>query len=220
MALAMDTETAGLDPGDAVYVIALHDPRCSSHCAVFDIDRHPGKHVPLAVDAMAKWAGEVCSFNGTKFDFHMLAAATDDVFVKRQCATLALEHTDIMLQFAAAKGYYASLESFARATLGHGKIGTGAAVVDDWALGKYDEIREYCADDAKLTSELHEYGSAYGRLKRVTKSGKTQIWALSRAKWLPAWLAIDSTSQVDVSWMDNPPDIAAAADWAVDTLAK
>ncbi|MEK9527509.1 MAG: ribonuclease H-like domain-containing protein [Gammaproteobacteria bacterium] len=216
----MDTETAGLVPGDAVYVVALHDPRCQASCAVYDAQKHKDRHILYAVDAMSKWKGQICSFNGTKFDFQMLAAATADTATKQRCARLALSHVDIMLQFAADKGYYASLESFAVPTVGRGKIGSGASVVDDWAAGKYDEIRAYCADDAKLTSDLYAYGANFGRLKRTTKAGKTSTWTLPENGWLAAHKALDTTGVADVSWMQNPPDVAAAADWAVALLAS
>jgi len=220
MVVGFDTETDGLESGDAVHVVALHDSRTNApRCFTAHDDGKTDDHIIRSIDALVAQAA-VCSWNGTQFDFRMMAAVAGSAEDKRRCATLALTHTDMMLQFAADKGYYGSLQSFAVPTLGRGKIGQGGDVKADWAAGKRQEVADYCADDAKLTADLYEYGAAHGRLRRAAKtSNKISVWALGEDLWLPAHRALRAAGTADTSWMDNPPDVGAAADWAVRLLA-
>lgn len=221
MVVGFDTETDGLESGDAVHVVALHDSRTNTaECFVARDDRVTDDHIIRATDAIEAQR-TVCSWNGTQFDFRMMAAVAAAHADKRRCASLALTHHDMMLQFASDKGYYGSLESFAVPTLGRGKIGNGADVKDDWARGKRQAVADYCADDAKLTADLYEYGAAHGRLRRAAKtSNKVSVWALGVDIWIPAYKALDNAGNADTSWMDTPPNVVAAGDWATRLLGN
>lgn len=213
MSVGMDCETEGLDEGPLPYVIALYDTR-SNTPSTFLSDGKTDSHILQALLAMQN-VPVLCTFNGTQFDFRMCAAACTHLSDQKALARLALEHVDIMLQFACQNGYFSSLDSFAGPTLGHKKIGSGATVKDDWAAGKHQEVAEYCADDARLTALLYDHGSARGRLLRTPKSKPDVVrtWALGAKLWQPAVECLKKPKRA--TFMDDPPDVGGMADWVL-----
>lgn len=216
MHVGMDCETEGLREGPAPYVVALFDTR-SGEPATF-LDKGDDSHLIRSLDAMEMNKDRLCTFNGTQFDFRMIAAACTNRADQRRCAVLALEHVDIMLQYACDKGYFGSLNSFACCTLDAKKIGSGADVREDWAAGKHQEVADYCADDARLTAELMDFGSRNGYLLREPKSrpGTTTRWGLGRSLWQPAAVCLRNPARA--TFMDDPPNVAAMADWTLQYL--
>lgn len=211
--VGMDAETAGLEPGSEIYVVALYDTR-NKAVTTFVSDGKTDCHIVEAAAFMTQCQDPVCTFNGTSFDFKMLAAATTNPAAKTQLAHLALTHTDIMLQFACSNGYFSSLASFTVPTLNKGKIGSGGSVEEQWAGNKKQEVIDYCADDAKLTAELYMYGANYGRLERVSKAGKTSQWVLPpQPIWKAAAKCFDHITVPD--FLDKPPPIQSMADWTL-----
>ena len=211
--VGMDTETAGLEPGSEIYVIALFCTRDSS-VHTFVTNGEDDSHIIEATQFMDASKDCICTFNGTSFDFKMMAAATSDARTKKILAKLALTHIDIMLQFACDNGYFSSLASFTQPTLNKGKIGSGGSVEEQWASQKRQEVIDYCADDAKLTADLYLHGANYGRIMRVSKAGKQSTWVLPLQ---PVWKAAASCMQniTIATFMDNPPPIHAMADWTL-----
>ena len=213
MVVGMDCETEGLDEGPLPYVVALWDTRANA-AAKFMSDGKTDKHILEATLAMEN-SPELTTFNGTQFDFRMLAAACSHSSDQKRLATMALEHVDIMLQFACANGYFSSLDSFAGPTLGHKKIGSGATVKDDWAAGKHDEVADYCADDARLTALLYDHGKTKGYLLRTPKSKPDVVrrWPLAASLWQPAVKNLKRPKTA--TFMDDPPNVAGMADWVL-----
>ena len=39
---------------------------------------------------------------------------------------------------------------------------------EQWALGNYNQVAEYCLKDAQLTYELYKYGTEYGVVKSLS----------------------------------------------------
>ena len=39
---------------------------------------------------------------------------------------------------------------------------------EQWALGKYNEVAEYCLKDTQLTYELYKYGVEHGIVKSLS----------------------------------------------------
>lgn len=216
MVVGMDCETEGLKPGPVPYVVALWDTRCGK-AATF-LDNGTDESSVLEATLAMKNARELCTFNGTQFDFKMMAASCTHLSDKRDLARLALEHTDIMLQFACSTGYYGSLDSFAGATLGAKKIGCGADVNEDWKAGKRQEVADYCADDARLTGLLYDHGRGKGYLLRTPKSkpDKVSRWALGADLWQPAHVCLRNPKRA--TFMEDPPDVGGMGDWALEYL--
>ena len=211
---SFDCETAGLKPGDKVHVVSLYDVRACTIAASFHGDSDT--HILQAMDALEKMP-YVVSFNGASFDFKMMSARLEHLHDKRRCARLALDHYDIMLDFACSNGYFSSLASFAQATLQKGKVSTGTEAITMWASGKKKEVVEYCEDDARLTGNIYLHGIRYGRLHRRTASGKKQTWALPQELFRKVKHAVKDykNEPPDVSWMTDPPNIPAALSWAM-----
>ena len=213
----MDCETESLESGPPPYVCALYDTRHQrpSHFILDPAD--PQAHILRATQAMQN-APNLVSFNGTQFDFRMLAAAVDHPSDKARLARLALSHCDIMLQFACENGYFSSLNSFAVPTLDHPKIGCGADVHEQWQAGKHQEVADYCADDARITAELYNHGAHYGHLLRTPKSKPDAVrrYALPPALWQPAHVCLRNPRQA--TFMETPPNVAGMADWTLEHL--
>lgn len=214
----MDSETAGLSPGSEVYVISLYNTKTKA-TTNFISDGSTDKHIIDAAACMDHSSLPICTFNGTSFDFKMLAAATSDKQTKSVLAKLALFHVDIMLQFACSNGYFTSLASLSVPTLNRGKIGSGGSVQKDWEAGKKNEIVDYCADDAQITAKLYEYGATFGRLSRLSKARKQSIWVLPTHKHKQWQFAIKALEKITVpDFLESPPDIASLADWTLNLI--
>ena len=210
---SFDCETAGLRPGDAVHVVSMFDLRSSRVAASFY-----GKtdtHLLQAIDALEA-APFLVSFNGAAFDLKMISARLEHTHDKRRVARLALDHYDIMLDFACTTGYYSSLESFLQASLDVGKSSTGIEAIAMWKDGNTEGVVTYCEDDARLTGKLYLHGCEYGRLRRLTASGKKQVWALPQQLFRLSSTALSAhkSEPPDVSWMTDPPNMLASVAWA------
>ncbi len=220
MALCLDTETGGLlGGGHPVNVVSLWDTRAGSASSFRRADGDTGaSHLVRALDACCAWGpAPLVTFNGTGFDFAIMAENLPSAADRGRCAGLALSSYDLMLDFAASHGYMSSLASFASATLGEAKLMGGAEAAAMWgSAAERDAVVEYCEHDAALTGRLWEYGSAYGRLRRHTRAGKVRVWPLGPGGFRPAResLAAAADSPADVSWMEDPPDVASLGSWA------
>jgi hypothetical protein len=69
-----------------------------------------------------------------------------------------LPYFDIMLKVQEIIGFRIGLDSIASATLGIGKSGSGLDAVRYYNEGRWDELREYCLMDVKVTKEVYDYG--------------------------------------------------------------
>jgi hypothetical protein len=221
--VAFDTETDGLEEGTHVNVASLHDTRVPGGVATSFVRRadDAAAHLIRAV-AACQQCNVLATFNGTAFDFRIMAARLDNLADKRHCAELALSSYDLMLDFAASSGYMSSLDSFCGASLNAKKSSTGAAAVLLWAAGDTAAVQAYCEKDAALTAQLFEYGGKWGRLHRTTRAGKQRTWALEGGAFRvakDALLAAQETPANVSSWMKDPPDIASLADWTLPFIA-
>ena len=221
MPLSMDAETDGLADTDAVNVVSLFDTRSGMATSFVRTDGLDG-HLIRALDACEKnSAQQLVTFNGTGFDFRRIATGVADEVDKQRAAALALNSYDIMLDFACDKGYYSSLNSFSQATLDEAKSLDGESAVELWRAGNHQAVQDYCEHDAAITARLFEYGLAWGRLWRLTKSGQRRVWGLGEHGFSPASRALRATQRCppDTSWMTDPPNVAGTADWALDLLS-
>ena len=104
----------------------------------------------------------VIGFNLMKFDYVVLQPYTTHDL--RKVKTL-----DIMARAAALLGFRVSLESFAQATLGVGKMADGLQAVDWYRSGQLDKVEEYCRKDVDLTRQLYDFGKQNGKIYFTSK---------------------------------------------------
>lgn len=216
--MALDCETSGLDDDSEVRVVSFCDSR-SYDCISFS-EHNNDNHLIAALDLCDKYSSRLTTFNGSGFDFRMIANRVEDGHDKRRAARHALRSYDIMLDFACTHGYFSSLNSFAEASLGTQKNGDGATAIEDWDNKQYDKVVEYCENDARLTAQIYSYGMSEGSLARLTKAGKKNTWSLPLDGFRTAMTAVKEyrNDPPDVSWMSDPPNLTNTVKWAVDML--
>lgn len=76
----------------------------------------------------------------------------------------AKERVDLLEIIRVATGNRVSLNRLAEANLGEGKSGRGVEAVNLYALGRIDELKEYCLRDVELTKRLYDMALKVGHL--------------------------------------------------------
>lgn len=159
----------------------------------------------------------VVTFNGAKFDLAMMArklAAHPEAAAKLNA--LALDHCDIMLQFLADRGYYASMNSFAAGCNLAPKTWSGAEASQAWQgqpRESKDRVLAYCAEDVRCLSDLYRHIAEHGTATRVTKRGSTQVVQFPVHSTVRAAIQQIVRSPPDTSWMDAAPDPLEGLAW-------
>jgi len=141
----------------------------------------------------------VVTWNGTGFDFRVLARASGLV---DECVELAWAHLDMMFWFHCRNGYSVGLDRAARA-VGSGKTEglTGADAPRLWDAGEYATVLEYVAQDVRALATVYE-GAARGNFLRwINSRGRVSraagpLLSVREAYKLPA---------ADTSWMTRAP---------------
>jgi hypothetical protein len=150
----------------------------------------------------------VVTWNGFKFDFHTLAEECQDPELHSAIVDLALDHKDVMFALFCDKGHTLGLQAAAQ---GMGLPGKTAGMSGDqapvlWAQGRASQERvlEYVAQDVRTTAELYEAILRAGRLRWVSRSGRTSVWHLDPALGVRTVCQALETPEPDTSWMTNP----------------
>ena len=104
----------------------------------------------------------VVGFNLIRFDYVVLQPYTPHDLKK-------IKTLDILARAATVLGFRVSLESFARATLGVGKMADGLQAVAWYRSGQMDKLEEYCRKDVDLTRQLYDVGRKNGKIYFVSK---------------------------------------------------
>lgn len=163
------------------------------------------------------------TFNGTSFDFHVLAQESgryDD------CAGLAWNHVDLMLIATIQKGWYVGLDSCLQA---HGlkskehrvklKDGSwiddmgGAKAPQMWALGETEAVLTYLRRDVESQMELASSCLTNGSLHFKSKNGKMHSVRAVHDGKLFTVKEIMAKPMADNSWMDKPPTKSHFVEW-------
>lgn len=154
----------------------------------------------------------VVSFNGAKFDFAILARHLNPED-RARLQKVARGHFDIMLDFACARGYYASMDSFAKGCGLSPKTWNGLEASNAWIAnqpGDRERVVSYCGEDVRVLSELYDFIVCNGYALRTTKAGREQ-----RIEFLPLREVADALSAYakdppDCSWMTSPAPVMSA----------
>jgi len=150
---------------------------------------------------MAADGFRILTWNGLAFDFDILA---EESAASAPCAEIALGHVDMMFHAFCALGYPIGLE---KAAQGMGLPGkppgmSGAKAPTMWAAGRFQEVLDYVAQDARATLQLAETCAGLRKLQWITRKGTRSTLALPKG-WLTVREAL-LLPQPDTSWMSNP----------------
>jgi hypothetical protein len=143
----------------------------------------------------------IVTWNGLGFDFDILSEESGDNLT---CSRLARSHIDMMFHLFCIKGYPLSLDNAAHGMGLPGKTPgmDGSLAPKYWRDGKYQQVLDYVAQDARTTLELAEKCDRRRKLSWTSRSGRPQTLVLPRG-----WLTVDEAHQLplpDTSWMSNP----------------
>lgn len=120
-----------------------------------------GKLQNLLIDASL-----IVGFNHIYFDMPVLQPYLSVDVKKLPCF-------DIMLDIQERLGFRISLDSVATATLGKGKMGTGLDAIKYYNEGRWQELKDYCLMDVKVTKEVLDFGIKNKKIHYKPKFGHT-----------------------------------------------
>lgn len=156
--------------------------------------------------AKAKRGYTILTWNGTHFDFDILA---EESGMLAECRELAVAHIDMMFHILCRLGYGVGLDAAAKGMGLEGKAEgmTGAMAPALWAEGKREEVLKYVAQDVRTTLDVALACEACGALRWISKSGNLRTMALPRG-----WLTVDQAQELrlpNTSWMTGEPWVRA-----------
>lgn len=163
----------------------------------------PGEAEKLVLDLMDFSAKgyTLITWGGTHFDFDVLAEESGRV---NDCAALAKNHIDMLFHIFCTRGFPVSLQKAAEGMGLPGKKAgvSGALAPAMWAAGRYEEVIEYCAQDARLALQVAMQSEQSQRFYWITQRGTRGELALPGG-----WLKVQDACRLplpDTSWMDAP----------------
>jgi len=156
------------------------------------------------VDYLSKMAADgyrILTWNGLAFDFDILAEESGAI---ASCAGCARGHVDMMFHAFCALGYPMGLE---KAAQGMGLAGKPPGMSGDkaprmWAEGRFQEVLDYVAQDARTALELGETCEQRRKLQWITRKGTRSSLSLPKG-WLTVREAL-LLPRPDTSWMSTP----------------
>lgn len=163
---------------------------------------------------------KVVTWNGTGFDFRVLADASG---MRKECAELAMNHIDMMLLVTFQKGYYLGLDKALKGmsikgklhevTLKDGSVITdmsGAIAPELWAAGEYEAVLTYLKDDVTQPLELAHRIDEEGFIHWRSNAGNHQMVQVPRLYTVKECLDLP---EPDTSWMTHPPRREQFVEW-------
>lgn len=97
-------------------------------------------------------------FSSNRFDLPILSRALNLVFDKHP-------RVDLCEELEARTGRRVGLNTLGLVNLGKGKTGNGLEAPQLYAEKRFDELKEYCLNDVRLTKELYDLVRAKKELK-------------------------------------------------------
>jgi hypothetical protein len=165
------------------------------------------------LSALTSQGYTLVTWNGLYFDFNVLAEESGLIV---DCARLATGHVDMMFHVLCSVGYRVGLEKAAEGMQLPGKKAgvSGADAPAMWAAGRYDEVLDYCIQDANLTLQLAETCEHRKQLAWITRRRK-----LSQMPLPHRWLTVQEARVLplpDTSWMSDPEPRDRFLRWLAD----
>lgn len=170
--------------------------------------------------AIVREGYQLLTWNGTGFDFHVLAQESG---LYHECGELALNHIDMMLLVTFRKGWYLSLQKVLdgaglkgkqkEVVLNSGQIlydMDGAKAPGLWAEGEYDAVLAYLKGDVEQPLALAEFISNKKKIVWTSNSGNPMTVCLEKLQSVRECFDIP---EPDVSWMDDPPSRSQFVSW-------
>lgn len=223
--VAFDIETTGIDlAADAITCAATREvTESGTTLLLWHSDFAPAMTTATLaelvdyLDAAYARGLAIVTFNGAKFDFAMVAAKlAGDPSRVQTVQRLARSHHDLMFQFTAHHGYYASMASFAAGCGLAPKTWDGAAAAEAWAHGDRaakTKVLDYCGEDVRCLSELYLHVARHKRARRRTKRNTLQTVEFATLMTVDEATAHAAAHPPDTSWMSDPPDLFAGVQW-------
>ena len=168
------------------------------------------RHVVHRLEALAAEGLRLLTWNGAGFDLRVLAEASG---LHAGCARLALASVDMMFHVLAVKGYRLGLAAALEGMGLQPKSGDGAQAVELWQAGRFADVLDYCAEDARCTLALGVAAEEAGALSWRSGRGNPQRLSLPNG-----WLTVEeclALPEPDTSWMDSPLRREDAVAWCL-----
>ena len=169
----------------------------------------------------------IITWNGTGFDFHVLAQESG---LFEECGQLALNHLDMMLWVTFTKGWYLALQTALKGAGLEGKLkevtlsnGTklddmsGAKAPKLWAAGEHNAVLAYLKEDVLQPLKLAESIQQTGYIKWRSGKGNAQSVRVGNMRNVLECFGI---AEPDTSWMTNPPTRDQFVSWIPDYKNK
>jgi len=151
----------------------------------------------------------VVTWNGLKFDFHVLAVESG---LRDVCAELAWNHVDLMFTVHCIKGYPLGLEAASKAVgarKGVEGLTQGRYAPYFWVKGDHQLALDYVSQDARCTAAVAEAVMKDWGFIWISKRGNPVRFFIP-PDWRPETFAgltpafVSQWSLPDVKWMDSP----------------
>ncbi len=142
-------------------VIAIYDSKTDEYSSYFQDE------LPKLWPILEK-ADILIGYNSDHFDIPVLNKYYPGDLTK-------IKSIDLLKEIRAVLGRRLKLDSVAQATLGTGKSADGLQAVRWWKEGKYEEVRNYCIDDVRITKEVYDYARKNRSLKYKDYDGIREV---------------------------------------------
>jgi hypothetical protein len=184
-----------------------------------NLDKEQCCNIVYCLLEIVKQGYSILTWNGTGFDFQVLAQASG---LKNECGELALNHIDMMLLVTFQKGWLLSLEKALNGACLSGKLknvtlkdGTilkymdGSKVPSLWKNGEKDAVLAYLREDVAQPIKLAKDILRCGYIRWITERGnlmevKTDLKIVKQCFRI---------REPDTSWMSSPPKREDFVSW-------
>jgi len=152
----------------------------------------------------------IVSWNGMKFDFHVLAVESG---FRETCEELAWEHVDLMYVVHCIKGYPLGLEAASKACgteKGVEGLKQGRYAPYFWAKGDYQLALDYVAQDARCTAAIADtVAEDWGFIWISRRGNPVRFFVPSSLRPSTGFAGlspeyVSNWPEPDTSWMDSP----------------
>jgi DEAD/DEAH box helicase domain-containing protein len=166
--ITFDIETTG-DTTNGVFDITKQEltMACFHDSETGEISSYLKEELPR-LWPLLEHADILVGYNSDHFDIPILNKYYSGDLTKIKSVDLLKEVRDVL-------GRRLRMDNLAEATLGRKKIADGMQAVRWWQEGNIEKIREYCAEDVRITRELYDYAKEHKKLKYKDYDGVREV---------------------------------------------